>query len=498
MLLRHSSFYLLSWVVPATVSFGALLVFTRLLGPAAYGAYATVVISAAMVYTLSLNWLSASALRLYTTTGDRRALLSTLLWSYLAVVGAIGAAGAVAAYAAEAQDRFLIVLGVALVAANGWLEINLHLLRAELKSERYALAIVLRSVLGAAAGIALAAMDFGAAGVLLGVLSGALIPGIWVTLRQWSLAELGLPQWPVVANLLAYGLPLTVSYAFEAVYWYSDRMILATLLGTSAVGLYAVGFDMADKTIKGIMAALGSGAGLPLAISRLETDGVEAARGQLRYNLLFLLAGGLPATAGLMAVAPALVTLLGAEYQDDARRLIPVIAAATFLSALRGNYFDHAFYLGRRTAPFVIVMAGGAVANVGLCLLFIPKFGVVGAGYATFCAYALSLILGAAVGRRAFKLPVPWLEIGKLALATAIMVGAVLAVPHWRPDLRICAEIVVGGLSYSALVILLNVGGWRVPIFQLLGRMRRRATGRSEPAEPSTATHCSNRQKELK
>jgi O-antigen/teichoic acid export membrane protein len=477
MLARHSGFYLLSWILPAAVSFGALVVFSRLLAPEDYGIYATVVISAALFYTLSLNWICASALRFYGASDDRPALLSTLFWSYLGIVAVLGA-GSVAAisYVDDPGSGWLIAIGFGLVATNGWVEINLHLLRAELKSEQYALANILRSVLGAVVGLLLAYLGFGARGALLGVLVGALGPAAWLTMRNWQPGKLGHPKRAIVGSLLSYGLPLTISYALEAVYWYSDRLLLATLLGASAVGLYAVGFDMADKTIKGVMVALGSGAGLPLAISLLDSDGPEAARRQLRHNFIFLLAGGLPATVGLMAIAPTLATFVGSDFREDARQIIPVITAATFLSALRGNYFDHAFYLGRKTAPFVVVMAGGAVANAGLCLLLIPRLGVIGAAYATLCAYALSLVLGAAVGRKAFKLPIPALDIGKIALATATMAAAVIAVPQFPPLLRVLVQIAVGGVVYTPLVVLLDIGGWRAQILEGLKRLSRRAT----------------------
>jgi O-antigen/teichoic acid export membrane protein len=471
MLLRHSGFYLLSWIVPSASSFAALLIFTRFLAPEDYGLYATVTISVALVYTLSLNWICASALRLYGATSDRAGFLSALLWSYLSVMALLTLIGfAASGYVPGLEDRGLVAIGLALIAVNGWLEINLHLLRAELQSGHYALANVLRSGLGAVAGVALVYFGCGALGAVCGVLLGALVPALWLTWRNWRVRGIGWPQRAMITTLFHYGLPLTVSYALEAVYWYSDRLLLATMMGAAAVGLYAVGFDMADKTIKGIMVALGSGAGLPLAISLLENDGPAAARRQLKINLAFLLTGGLPAAVGLMAIAPTLATFVGAEYREGARELIPVITAATFLSALRGNYFDHAFYLGRRTTLFVIVMFGGAFANAGLCLVLIPHIGVMGAAYATLSAYALTLVLGIITGRHAFALPIPWSDIGKIGLATAIMALAVIAVPEWPPSTRIVAQIVIGGLVYAPLVVMLDIGGWRPAI---VGRLRR-------------------------
>jgi O-antigen/teichoic acid export membrane protein len=161
----------------------------------------------------------------------------------------------------------------------------------------------------------------------------------------------------------------------DNVIFYSDRVLLGWLVGTGAVGVYAVGYDIADKALKSIMYSVGAAA-LPTAVRTLEQDGEAAARLQLEQNVTILVALGLPTTVGLCLVAPDLAGLVGAEFHDEAITLIPLIAIGTFLACLRSNYLDHAFHLGKRALPLTLVTAITAVVNVALNLLLIPIFGM--------------------------------------------------------------------------------------------------------------------------
>src|SRR5690606_3730158 len=124
-------------------------------------------------------------------------------------------------------------------------------------------------------------------------------------------------------------------------------------------------------------------AGLPLAVRRMELEGMSAASVQLRENGGLLLAVGLPAAVGLSMLAPQIAgVVVGHEFADVAGALMPWIAVGVFLHGMKAYYVDHAFMLAKRVRGQVIAAGCGALVNVVANLVLIPRFGLHGAAYA--------------------------------------------------------------------------------------------------------------------
>jgi O-antigen/teichoic acid export membrane protein len=78
---------------------------------------------------------------------------------------------------------------------------------------------------------------------------------------------------------------------------------------------------------------------------------------------------------------------------------------------------------GRTEFSFPATIAGTA-ANVGLNLFLIPRFGIVGAGVALVCSYAITLVIMFVVTQRLFPVPYEWLRL----LQVLVLAGGAVAV----------------------------------------------------------------------
>src|SRR6202012_3988054 len=119
-------------------------------------------------------------------------------------------------------------------------------------------------------------------------------------------------------------------------------------------------------------------------------------------------------------------------------------------SGVTTYYFHTAFTLSRRTGLLLAPMAVPALANVGLCLVLIPRFGLQGAMWATLASYAIGALASFTLGRRAIALPVPWDVLAKALLASAAMAVAVVAIPAAGGVLELAAKAAAGAIVYAA------------------------------------------------
>jgi hypothetical protein len=84
---------------------------------------------------------------------------------------------------------------------------------------------------------------------------------------------------------------------------------------------------------------------------------------------------------------------------------------------------------GRTEFSFPATVAGTA-ANVGLNLFLIPRFGIVGAGVALVCSYAITLAIMFVVTQRLFPVPYEWPRLLQvLVLASGLVVAGTMLTP---------------------------------------------------------------------
>ena len=240
-----------------------------------------------------------------------------------------------------------------------------------------------------AIGIVLAYLGWGSVGLLVGLVVGNLCISLPNALTVWRVVRVKLLERPLFAELAAYGLPFAMTGALGAFISLSDRYIIEVLIGTEATGLYAASYDLVMRTLHVLMMVVAMACS-PIVLRVYEAEGRAAAAPFIRRQGELLLGLALPAAIAFIMLAPAITfALLGKEFQQAARALIPWIAAATVLSGFQAFYLSLAFSLPKRPLSQTSVLFAGALVNVALNFLLIPRFGLIGAALATAAAYAL-------------------------------------------------------------------------------------------------------------
>lgn len=439
------------------MNFMAIAIFTRLLTPTAFGNYAVVMASIFLANSLLYQWLRSSLVRFYEGHENPGQLLSTIAVIHLLTSVTIGGLGLGAIlFMPHSQLRALVIFSVLLVWLSSWFDLNLDLMRARLSPVNYGFASLSKAILAVLFGGGLAYFGLGAWGLLIGVAVANALPSMFYFRPNWGSVRLRLGRPALFRPMLEYGLPLSASFAFSYILRVSDRLMIGWLADSAAVGLYSASYDIAQNSLEILMTTINAAA-FPLAVRALASGGVGAARRQLEENLPLLLAVTLPASAGLALVAPNVASVfLGGSFQEGASQLIPWVALGVALSGLRAYYFDQAFQLGKRTIGQVYVLGAAAVLNVVMNLLWIPRYGFMGAAYTTAITYFIALLLAAIMGRKSFPLPLPARELLKVIAASAIMAVLVWQLAPMRGITALVTQVLVGFVTYLAALVILD------------------------------------------
>src|SRR5690606_1667317 len=217
---------------------------------------------------------------------------------------------------------------------HAWMELNLKLCQSELVPVRYGALLITRSTGTLLLGAALVLYGMGAEGALVGYLAGSALACVAAISWRWRGVRPRLDR-PLARELAVYGLPLAGSVALLAIIEMTDKFLLAHFIGSDAVGVYSAAYGLASQSLQLLMMALNLAA-YPLAIRAYERGGIPAALSQMRENGNLLFAIAVPATAGLVLLAqPISSVLLGFEFRETARTIIPWIAVAIFIAGTK-------------------------------------------------------------------------------------------------------------------------------------------------------------------
>lgn len=474
MIWRHLLGYLPASLAGGLASFAAVFAFTRLLGAEAYGWYALVLTGFNIAYTLLITWGEASAYRFAGEAQARGGMADHIRTTLGLVALSTGAGLLVLACAAmlvtEPSLRFAILAAAAVMLLSPIVTASQEMNRACGRVARYSAVRMTQDVGAFLIGVFLAwRAGLGPAAPFAGLACVLFVLAITEGTRLWRESAGGRFDRTRIRRYLGFGMPVAVSLVLAIALDAGDRFLIALYLGPEAVGIYAAGYGVVDKSV-GLICIWAAAAGGPLMLAAWERDGREGLKHASAQAAATLMLVAAPAAAGLALVAHPLAEVMIAEdMREQAAAFMPWIALSGLMNGFVLHYLSESFQLSRRTDLRAALMAIPAVANLGLNVLLIPPFGLMGAVYATVASYALALVLLGVVGRRLAPLSLPMGDFARIGAACVAMAIAVqlLPAPGGLPELLLKAA--VGACVYAAAAVALNAAGARAA----LGGLRR-------------------------
>ena len=466
---RHLAGYLPVNLASGLASFGAVYVFTRVMGAAEYGIYSLMLWTMAVIHTLSLTWVEAAAYR-FTAEADAKGDLAghyrTAVSLMLKALTVAFVLAALVWFVLRDKPDYAATLPwiAALLPLNTIVQISLQAHKAGLRVGRYAFTETFRLLMGFALGALIAwQLKLGAASPFIGMTIAAglmaLREGAWLL----GAAKGGTTSAAKQRAWMSYGLPVAAALVLDLVVSGIDRPMIAALMenGEAAVGAYAAGYGVADKTVL-LLCAWAAMAGSPLVMAAYERGGKEAAALEARGLIRTLLLIGVPAAAGIALVArPLGEAMIGEAVREQAIAIMPWIAASGLLNGLLIHYFAEAFQLARRTHERAILMLVPATVNVALNFLLIPMMGLMGAVVATLICYVTGLLLLVLAGRRHVALPLPVMDAARIGLAALAMWPVIAVLPQLGGWPELVLKAGAGAVAYVAAALMLDAGGAR-------------------------------------
>jgi len=392
-LLTTSAHTLTTRMVVAGLGVGISILIARALGPEGRGLYVYPITLAGLLFTLLHGSLEQANVHLF--SGRAVSLVdlaanSGLVASVAAGIGALGVAFLLALRpAGTVEIPGSVLLSACLVIPftihQNYLTGLLQITQRIVATNRVALvgALVQVTIIGilyAARGLSVLAVVLVASGT--GILQWALtarVLGQDVSLRPRVVPDL-------LRRSLRFSLGIHLGLMMVFLQLRADVFLVERFAGFSAVGLYTLAVVIAESIWMVTDA-------VAVACLPHQVDGSMADAGRLtlracRFNILLALLGG----AGLALVSYPVVRLAyGAPFLPAIPALLVLLPGVVCYSTQRVC----GAYLLRLNRPLRMsaILVSAVALNLGLNLLWIPRWGIVGAALASTASYALSAVL---------------------------------------------------------------------------------------------------------
>ncbi|MBW9221284.1 polysaccharide biosynthesis C-terminal domain-containing protein [Methanothermococcus sp. SCGC AD-155-M21] len=343
---------------------------------------------------------------------------------------------------------FAILLFIQALNMVGW-----NYLRAMHKIKKYSFLMVIQNLL-TIIGIGYAIINgYGIYGAILALFSVSLL--MLIILLYEIVSDLGLyiPKFTYLREFLKFGLPTIPSNFSAWIVSSSDRYLIGYFLGIKHVAYYNPAYSLGNL-LNFIIGPLGFL--LPATLSKLyEGRKIDEVKHYLEYLLKYYLVVAIPAVFGLSILAkPILMILSTQEIAEKSYLVVPFVGASIILFGVYVIVFQ-ILVLKKRTDVAAKIWIVAAALNFFLNIVFIPKFGIIGAAITTLIAYIFTVIVIVRYSLKAFTINLKVSDALK-SLTSALVMSLLLQYLTVDGIYGIFLAIVLGAVVYFICLLMLK------------------------------------------
>jgi len=185
---------------------------------------------------------------------------------------------------------------------------------------------------------------------------------------------------------LAFNIPLIPHYLSGILLASSDRIMIQKLINFETAGIYGIAYQL-SLVVQGVFTGINS-ALIPYTYKNLSKNEKEPIRNYV--NIMLVVVFFVCVLVSLFG--PEIIMILATKDYYSAMYVIPPVVLGLYFSFVASLFGNIEFYF-KKTKFVTFATCVGAIINIILNLIFIPKYGFISAGYTTLIGYFVIMIL---------------------------------------------------------------------------------------------------------
>lgn|GEM_PF-2859539 len=464
---KHTFVYFLSKGIPGILSFIAILFYSKILTPAEYGIYSLIISIVGIINIIFFDWFRFGMSRFLPEyiAEDKRDEFLLFVKNKIQLAILISIIVTIIAYLIYPYVRYLdinktIILYIGILVILQYVFTLLtQIFITELKPNDYMKSNFIKSFFATVIGIVLVYLGFGYMGLIIAMIFSFIFSVLY------SIYKINFPRVnfnfkldrELLKKITIYSLPLSASAGLSYILSYSNRFIISHYRSVEETGLFSLGYDFSQQTI-GVFISIAATSAFPIAM-KLYTE--QGNSGELKKHMnkslqmIFFIA--LPIVVVFCATSHDLThLLLGKKFSKLDFFFLPLISMHAFVLGVKSFYFDLFFYLKKETKFQLLILVFVAILNVGLNIIFVPKFGYISAVWCALVCSALAVLTTYFVTRKILVIPIDFIPILKVVLSALLMFFSMRFFGDSKDIYFLVLKLILGGVVFISSIIIFN------------------------------------------
>jgi O-antigen/teichoic acid export membrane protein len=278
--------------------------------------------------------------------------------------------------------------------------------------------------------------------------------GLLLYFYRNNLLHLSSVDWSYFKGAALFAFPLIGYELASVVLDAGDRILVQRFLGAESLGYYSAAYNVSTYVEESLMLPINL-ALMPIYMKLWVDHGEQRTRIFLSDSLNMFLALAVAVVCVVQLTAKDVIIVLASTKFQKAYTLLPVLVVGLLIYAMH-IFLNAALLIHKKTGTMTRLVLYACVANLGLNIVLIPRWGLNGAAAATLLSYLLLVLLMGRISLRLLPLRISYVGMFYNLVAATATYLVVRPVEFRLPIVSACARGALAVLLYGALVALLN------------------------------------------
>lgn len=484
-LFNQSSHYLVGQILLMAAGFVSFPILTRMLSVGDYGVLGITTTTISIIVALAKLGVPSSIVRYYSEYNNERGLTelySTIFFGYGGIAIIISAVfyvvlRIIGGYLLIPND--IVLFASIIVILTSLNVIVTSSIRAEQNTKLYniiMIAVKYSALLASLLTLYFISKDI--YGYYIGQLTAYSIMTyliVWYFVRRHKLAPSKFDR-QIFNKTLRFGSYLSWSELIHLMLSYADRYMIQFMIGSSALGIYTAGYNLATYVVEIIMYPINYAID-PIYLGIYQNEGLEKTQAFLSKTLSYFLMFVLPVTFGFAAVGKDLLQLLATNKFASADTILFYVVAGNAIYATQ-VILNAGLFIKKKTHVMLRVKVASCFLNIGLNYFLIPINGILGAAQATLVTYIFYTVFITVCSFKELSFRIEFGRILRFVFSAAVMFLLMQAVTTSILIFTILSKVLFGAFIYIILIICID-STTRCQLFNVINIYRKRCCDNS-------------------
>jgi O-antigen/teichoic acid export membrane protein len=260
---------------------------------------------------------------------------------------------------------------------------------------------------------------------------------------------------PLYVELLKFGVPMLIGYELSSIVLsVGARYVIEGTIGETELGLYAAAYNLCQYVQSVVISSVNQ-AIMPLYMQMWDQKGRDETVNFISRSLRTYALLGAPVIAGLAAVGPELLPALASDKYVGAAAILPWVIAGMVVDGT-SSMLGAGLFIHRKTRIIMGIVVSGALLNLLLNIVLVPRIGILGSAIATLVSYAVNALSLAVAARHLLRVQIPWGTILRAGSAAVLMWLALRNLYTGHHFATIGLRMGTGAAIYGLSILLLD------------------------------------------